>query len=97
MSHRKGAKPLSACDSKPRRKHSRRAVDARSTPGRPTVVPFANKRTKGTEQRLLHKAAAGLVAKAFGGRVRLGEAFSVRGLLGGGVRRVLGSGSHARV
>jgi integrase len=42
-SHRKGAKPLSASDSKPRRRHSRRAVDARWTPGRPTVVPFANK------------------------------------------------------
>jgi integrase len=28
-SHRKGAKPLSASDSKPRRRHSRRAVDAR--------------------------------------------------------------------
>jgi integrase len=44
-SHRKDAKPLSASDSKPRRKHSRRAVDARWTPGRPTVVPFANKRS----------------------------------------------------
>jgi Phage integrase family len=43
-SHREGAKPLSASDSKPRRKHSRRAVDAWWTSGRPTVVPFANKR-----------------------------------------------------
>jgi integrase len=44
-SHREGAKPLSVSDSKPRRKHSRRAVDARWTLGRPTVVPFANKRS----------------------------------------------------
>ncbi len=44
-SHRKGTKPLSASDSGHRRKQSRRAVDARWTPGRPTVVPFANKRS----------------------------------------------------
>lgn len=41
----KPARPLSASYSTPRRKHPRRAVDARWTPGRPTVVPFANKRS----------------------------------------------------
>jgi hypothetical protein len=39
------AKPLSQIDSTPRRKRSRRAVDVRWTPGRPTVIPLATKRS----------------------------------------------------
>ncbi len=39
------AKPLSQSDSTPRRKRSRRAVDVRWTPGRPTVIPLATKRS----------------------------------------------------
>jgi integrase len=38
------AKPLSQSDFAPRRKRSRRAVDARWTPGRRTVIPLATKR-----------------------------------------------------
>jgi hypothetical protein len=44
-SHWKRAKPLSNSDPRPRRKRSRRAVDARWTPRLATVVPFANKRS----------------------------------------------------
>jgi len=40
------AKPLTIGNPRPRSTRSRRAVDARWTPGRPTVVPFANKRSK---------------------------------------------------
>ncbi len=43
-SERMRAKPLSTSDSRHRRKRSRRVVDARWTPGRPIVVPIANKR-----------------------------------------------------
>jgi integrase len=39
------ARPLNESDSRPRRKRPRGVVDARWTPGRPTVVPFANKRS----------------------------------------------------
>ena len=41
----KVADPLTNRVSKPRRTGRRKAVDARWTPGRPTVVPFANKRS----------------------------------------------------
>jgi integrase len=44
-SHQSHAKQVSNSDSTPRRKRSRRAVDVRWTPGRPTVVAFAKKRS----------------------------------------------------
>jgi integrase len=44
-SQQKRAKPLSASDSSPRRRLSRRAVDVRWTPRVATVVPLANKRS----------------------------------------------------
>src|SRR5205085_4341047 len=44
-SNRSHAKQVSNSDSTPSRKRSRRAVDARRTPGRPTVVAFAKKRS----------------------------------------------------
>jgi integrase len=44
-SHQSHAKQISNSDSTPRRKRSRRAVDTRWTPGRPTVVAFAKKRS----------------------------------------------------
>jgi DNA-binding transcriptional LysR family regulator len=44
-SHQRHAKQVSNSDSTPCRKRSRRAVDVRWTPGRPTVVAFAKKRS----------------------------------------------------
>jgi integrase len=44
-SHVTPAMPLTNRVSKPRRRCPRRSVDVRWTPGRPTVVPFANKRS----------------------------------------------------
>jgi hypothetical protein len=44
-SHQSHAKQVSNSDSTPRRKRSRRAVDVRWTPGRPTIVAFAKKRS----------------------------------------------------
>jgi len=44
-SHQSHAKQVSKSDSAHRRKRSRRAVDVRWTPGRPTVVAFAKKRS----------------------------------------------------
>jgi integrase len=44
-SKQKRAKPLSMSDSSPRRRQSRRVVDARWTPRVATVVPLANKRS----------------------------------------------------
>jgi integrase len=43
--HQSHAKQVSNSDSTPSRKRSRRAVDVRWTPGRPTVVAFAKKRS----------------------------------------------------
>jgi integrase len=44
-SRQKPAKPLMISNSSPRSSRSRKAVDARWTPGRPTVVPFPTRRS----------------------------------------------------
>jgi len=44
-SRQKPAKPLSISNLSPRSSRSRKAVDARWTPGRPTVVPFPTRRS----------------------------------------------------
>jgi hypothetical protein len=44
-SRQKPTKPLTVSNLSPRSSRSRKAVDARWTPGRPTVVPFPTRRT----------------------------------------------------